>query len=273
MPFCPKCGNEVSEEAVFCPSCGASLKKEEVSYRKGRNGGLTALKIVAIIFGGLILIAGIGMLVGGAFLSSARGSIEDSEGFIMSRAYIANVNTHAIVTDEINIHMDIESIRGIWRPLPQDIITIKIEATSNDPSKQVFIGIARQVDVQGYFGPMLYSKVEDGAFNNNPLSGGAFQLSTITHSGEPPTIPPTGLSSWVIAPAVGSGTQALRWNPQTGIYYIAVMNADGSAPVNVTLRVGAKVPFLSVIGNGLIFGGLITIIIGVLLIYVGLRRR
>ncbi len=28
MPYCPKCGAEVSEEMAFCPKCGASLKVE-----------------------------------------------------------------------------------------------------------------------------------------------------------------------------------------------------------------------------------------------------
>ncbi len=27
MPYCPKCGKEVSEDAVYCPNCGASLKE------------------------------------------------------------------------------------------------------------------------------------------------------------------------------------------------------------------------------------------------------
>lgn len=32
MPFCPKCGKEVSPEASCCTSCGASLKVEKVRY-------------------------------------------------------------------------------------------------------------------------------------------------------------------------------------------------------------------------------------------------
>lgn len=28
MPYCPKCGAEVSEEMAFCPKCGATLKVE-----------------------------------------------------------------------------------------------------------------------------------------------------------------------------------------------------------------------------------------------------
>lgn len=29
MPYCPKCGNEVTEEMEFCPKCGTSLKGEQ----------------------------------------------------------------------------------------------------------------------------------------------------------------------------------------------------------------------------------------------------
>lgn len=28
MPYCPKCGVQVEEEAAFCPKCGAALKAE-----------------------------------------------------------------------------------------------------------------------------------------------------------------------------------------------------------------------------------------------------
>ena len=43
MPYCPKCGKEVKEDAVFCPYCGATLKPEVaqsaqgVVYRRHRN--------------------------------------------------------------------------------------------------------------------------------------------------------------------------------------------------------------------------------------------
>ena len=38
MPYCPKCGKEVKEDAVFCPYCGQSLKPEDkVVYRRHRD--------------------------------------------------------------------------------------------------------------------------------------------------------------------------------------------------------------------------------------------
>jgi len=33
MPYCPRCGKEVSEEEKFCPSCGVDLKAERVPAR------------------------------------------------------------------------------------------------------------------------------------------------------------------------------------------------------------------------------------------------
>jgi uncharacterized Zn finger protein (UPF0148 family) len=30
MSYCPKCGNQITEDMVFCPKCGASLKAEQV---------------------------------------------------------------------------------------------------------------------------------------------------------------------------------------------------------------------------------------------------
>lgn len=38
MPYCPKCGKEVKDDAVFCPYCGESMKtKEHVVYMHARD--------------------------------------------------------------------------------------------------------------------------------------------------------------------------------------------------------------------------------------------
>lgn len=36
MPYCPKCGKEVSGEEYFCPNCGANLKPESLYSRAMR---------------------------------------------------------------------------------------------------------------------------------------------------------------------------------------------------------------------------------------------
>lgn len=43
MPYCPKCGREVSEDAHFCPNCGAALKKGVKEPSRSETGfGLLA---------------------------------------------------------------------------------------------------------------------------------------------------------------------------------------------------------------------------------------
>jgi hypothetical protein len=63
MPFCPKCGKEVSPEASYCPWCGASLKVDKDLLREkiaeARHGELEAaiagLAGVAIVLAGIYL--------------------------------------------------------------------------------------------------------------------------------------------------------------------------------------------------------------------------
>ncbi len=74
MPYCPKCGAEVSEEMVFCSKCGAALgplpprvrmeKEEKSEKREKREKSEKAEKYekkeygyVGPLIGGLILIA------------------------------------------------------------------------------------------------------------------------------------------------------------------------------------------------------------------------
>jgi len=73
MPYCPKCGAEVSEEINFCPKCGASLgplpprmrmeKEEKSEKREKREKSEKAEKYekreygyIGPLIGGLILI-------------------------------------------------------------------------------------------------------------------------------------------------------------------------------------------------------------------------
>lgn len=37
MPYCPECGEEVSEEAQFCPNCGHSLEGHSTNTTEGKG--------------------------------------------------------------------------------------------------------------------------------------------------------------------------------------------------------------------------------------------
>lgn len=60
----------------------------------------------------------------------------------------------------------------------------------------------------------------------------------------------------------GEGAQDLNWEPLSGSYWVVVMNADSSAGVDVDVKLGARVPILRNIGNMLVFGGIVVLIMG-----------
>lgn len=85
MPYCPKCGAEVSEEMIFCPKCGAALgplpprvrmeKEEKGEKEEKREKSEKAEKYekreygyIGPLIGGLILIV-VGLM---AYLATIR---------------------------------------------------------------------------------------------------------------------------------------------------------------------------------------------------------
>ncbi len=67
MPFCPKCGQEVPDDAVYCPKCGTKIgtgkreyyekrEKEEKGEKKEKEEKHEPSDISGAIVGGLVLI-------------------------------------------------------------------------------------------------------------------------------------------------------------------------------------------------------------------------
>ena len=74
------------------------------------------------------------------------------------------------------------------------------------------------------------------------------------HTGGAPATAPARAGIWA-AHAAGPGTQTLTWPDRGGNWTVAAMNADGSRPVAVRLRVAAALPSLRWIAAGLLAGG------------------
>jgi len=57
VPFCPKCGKEVSEDTKFCPQCGQNLKVEVTSDNTSGQGESAAVpeEVKGWSWGGFIL--------------------------------------------------------------------------------------------------------------------------------------------------------------------------------------------------------------------------
>jgi hypothetical protein len=271
MPYCEKCGNEIDEETTFCPKCGANVKSPDVAYRRPRSSGRDVTTLLAVFFGGIIIIASLGIMAGGGTVMWALSTFSDADGFLISREVKLQVDSHAMVHRGTEIDIDVDVPYYIWQPDLGDLVTLKLVGTSNDPSKPVFIGIAREGDASEYLSDVEYDAVVDFSwpFDHRRESQPVFWFDA--HPGGAPSQAPATETFWE-ASVTGSGTQTLEWEPEVGSFWFVVMNADGSSGVEVDMQMGAKIPLLRSIGNMMFTGGVISLVVGSLIIYVGAIR-
>jgi uncharacterized RDD family membrane protein YckC/predicted RNA-binding Zn-ribbon protein involved in translation (DUF1610 family) len=266
MPHCEKCGSAIDEGMTFCPSCGAEVEARGVGYRRPGGSGRNYVVILAILFGGLIVIASLGVMAGGGMVTWLQETYSDPDGFLVSGEFNLQVDSHAMVVKSVDIELDTDVPSYVRQPDLGDLVTLKLMGTSGDPSKPVFIGIAREGDASGYLGDVEYDEVVDFTWTYDEPD-----WSYDTHPGGAPSQAPSSETFWE-ASVTGSGTQTLVWEPEEGNFWFVVMNADGSPEVEVDMRMGAKTPVLRYIGNMLLAGGFFGLVVGGAVIFLGAIR-
>ena len=266
MPYCQKCGAELKGDEAFCAVCGASVTGAERGA-EARARKTDGVKVILFVVGGFITLIAVGLLIGGGALFWVHTS-HTVDGFITTSSHPVTTASYAMAFQHLNIEVgDVVGDWGVWRPSPGDFITIKITVSSNDPSKNAFIGITKASDAMSYLGDVAYDEITRFSVS----SSRTIEVEYTAHSGD--TIPsaPTTQAFWT-ASRHGAGTQPLEWSPETGNYWIVLMNEDGSKGVDATISLGAKIPMLATIGSMLLAGGIIALIIGGTIIYLGIRR-
>jgi hypothetical protein len=216
---------------------------------------MSAGRIVLLIFGIIFLLVALAMIVGGGAILAFENSFKDAEGFYTLNSIPVQVNSSAVTTSPADIN-----IGSNWfsnRPTP---IAIKIEATSSYPAKPIFIGVARSSDLSNYLSGVSYDEVTGFRANPNRLEFRNF-------SGSASPAPPATQTFWV-ASTSGTGTQTLRWDVTSGSYSVALMNADGSAPIDSDVSVGVRLPqVVHAIGLGLLIAGIVILIAGGVMVF------
>lgn len=228
---------------------------------------MKAGKIVLLVFGVIVLLVSLVPLLGGGGLMWAEKALRDSEGFYTTKTIELDRNSYAILTEPANIDLEEE---WEWLPWvrswgPSDFLTLKIEGSSSDSSKQIFIGVAEISDLERYLTDVEYDEITDFKFRRlNP--------KYTNHPGTSEPLAPTSQTFWT-ASAHGAGTQTLEWGIESGTYSFVLMNEDGSRGLDLEALVGIAVPsVLWGIGVGLLVGGLIVLVIAILMIYLAVRR-
>jgi uncharacterized membrane protein len=140
-----------------------------------------------------------------------------------------------------------------------------VEGSNNDPSNQIFIGVATESDIDAYLGGVEHDEMTN--LNIYPYS-----VDYKNHPGSIVPGAPTSKTFWTES-TYGAGTQILEWELESGSHVLVLMNDDGSAGIDMDIVLGAKVPLLLGIGVGLLVGGFVALSISILMIYFVVRRR
>jgi hypothetical protein len=153
--------------------------------------------------------------------------------------------TSALVTDEILV----EAGRPGDSPTDVgDLAEVRVRAAPTEPGAALFVGIGPKAEVDAYLRGVAHDR----------MAGFALDPFTVRFDRQPGgTGPAPAAQPFWVATASGPGTQTVHWNKERGAWSMVVMNADGSAGVEVRADVGLRFGFLLPVGSALVTAGLL----------------
>jgi hypothetical protein len=212
-----------------------------------------AKRILLLVFGGITVLVSLALLASGG--AALWGLSQRDDGFFTSGTHEFSTSSYALASESLDIGPDIPG----W--LEDGFATVRIEVTSTKP---VFIGIGPVADVGRYLADVEHAQITD--FDIDP-----FSVSYRALEGTMKPAAPASQNFWR-AQATGSGRQTISWPVEEGTWSVVAMNADGSRDVSVDTRLGTRIQRLGWIVSGLLGAGVIVLLVGAALIYLGARR-
>ncbi|MCB5291631.1 DUF4389 domain-containing protein [Arthrobacter sp. SO3] len=213
-------------------------------------------RIVMLVLGTLSALIGLGLLAGAGAAGFAN-YLQRDNGYFTSPAERYVTNSYALTTPRLDIMTD----GGVPDTAPVGVVGSLMLSGSALAGKDVFIGIGPRSDVAAYLDGVSHSEITEVRFN-------PFRVEYRDVAGAKVPARPADQSFWA-ASATGPGEQQLKWDLRSGSWAVVIMNADGSAPVAVEMKAGARSDLLWPVFIGLLIGGIVLLLIGVPLIVLG----
>ncbi|WP_183044455.1 DUF4389 domain-containing protein [Pseudarthrobacter phenanthrenivorans] len=210
--------------------------------------------VIMLVLGILISLVGLATLAGGV-AASVVGSAQ-GDGYITSGTARLSVGSHALTTPRLDAVGE-----GVPPRLPFDVGTLRLKASSVDPGKEIFIGIAPQDDVERYLSGVHHSELLE-------VDSRPFRAEYRDIPGTNTPSPPAGQDFWS-ASVSGPGEQELTWDLAAGSWAIVIMNADASLGVDTRVQVGFRSDLIRPAATGLLVGGAVALAIGIPLLILG----
>jgi hypothetical protein len=212
-------------------------------------------KILAVIFGALLLMVAAAVFVGGLVIVNAD---QDADDFFVSDANLLETGSYAIVVDSVVVD---EGPTWFFSWLT-DVLDVRIAATSS-AGDDLFMGMADSTDVEAYLAGVAYDEVIT-------LEVDPVEVDYRSHAGAAELAVPGEQGFWVVS-TEGAGTQTLDWVIESGTWSFLLANADAGSGVSADVVFGVKVANTTTVmwvGFGI---GLLLALIGLALLIAGLR--
>ena len=240
---------EASAAPAQLPSDARATSADPMPRSRGGAG-----RVVLVVLGVITALLALALLAGGAAFAVVDQTQRDDDGFLMSPREDFSTARYAIVSESADV--DFGGSESAARAILGDV---RIRSESD---RDVFVGIARDADVEEYMNGVEHSVVtdigEDPEYSDRP--GGA------------PDSPPGAQDFWV-ASTSGVGEQTLEWEAEDGSWSAVVMNSDGSRGVASELSIGAELDAALWVGIVLLVVGALLAALAALAITAGARRR
>lgn len=224
---------------------------------------MSAGRIALLVFGIIFLVGALVLMAGGAGLMWLGTTLENDSPLFAARTSSLKTDSYAIVSEPFDIDWYDESEGRRWG---SDFVKLKVEAESNDSSKGVFVGIAREADVDAYLTNVQHEEITE--WISNPFDDP--EIDYRLHPGSVAPSDPTDEAFWD-AFDHGSGPQTVEWTPEMGRWVLVIMNEDGSSGINVSGSLGADLPWLFWLGLGLVLVGIVALAGGAVMVYFAAR--
>ena len=201
------------------------------------------------------------MAAGGAAAAIGQAVATDDDGYF--RFTLDRVESTGVAIATTDLWLD--DVEGDASPWVFDFLDVDLRlrvdgAASTD---DVFVGIARSVDLERYLDGAAYSEVTE-VNDRNP------RYQQVDGDGSIDS--PLDRDFWTVS-ASGTGEQQLDWEARGGRWSVVVMNSDGSPVVAADVEIGARSGAVTPVAIGLlVMGGIVTIAAGVLIV-AGARGR
>ncbi|MGO4691810.1 DUF4389 domain-containing protein [Glaciibacter sp. 2TAF33] len=212
--------------------------------------------IVLLVIGTILGLVGTGLCAAGIAFTVASAAQRD-DGFFTSPTETFSSGSYALTSPSLDVADGLKAATGA----PFDIATLRLEATSNDPNREVFIGIAPRTDVDAYL-----SRVHHSEIWNVRLSPFNVEYRDVAGTQSPGD--PAAEGFWTES-ATGTGTQHVDWTVRSGSWSVVVMNADASPGATVDLAAGVHSGLVLPLAIGLLVSGAVMFIVGVALTVMG----